>query len=384
MFLAAGPYFQSRFRADERILALFQPAELTVSTVANLGSMVVLANLQARASYPKRIIVALLINVVVFTLMAMSTRLFLGVSPQGYFIFLVMEIFVSSLATGLMQNGIFAYMSGFGRKEYAQGNMTGQAIAGVLPCIVQIASVLSAPVANESTTTQQESSTAALAYFLTATAISFLTLVAFLCLLAHNTLRTSDRLNNGQPKDTGPTARKRIPLLTLFRKTFWLSISVFLTFAITMTFPVFTQQIQSVQPPDKSSRIFQPATFIPLAFLVWNSGDLIGRLLAAIPAFRIADKPRLIFTLAVSRVVFIPLYLLCNIRGQGARVNSDLFYLLVVQLLFGISNGFVGTTCMTGAIEYVDVDEREATGGFMALSLVGGLAVGSLLSFAVA
>ena len=39
---------------------------------------------------------------------------------------------------------------------------------------------------------------------------------------------------------------------------------------------------------------------------------------------------------------------------------------------------------MTGAIEYVDVSEREAAGGFMALSLVGGLTAGSLLSFAVA
>ena len=86
----------------------------------------------------------------------------------------------------------------------------------------------------------------------------------------------------------------------------------------------------------------------------------------------------------MSRVVFIPLYLLCNIHGNGAAVSSDAFYLVVVQFLFGLSNGFLGSTCMMGAGEWVEVDEREAAGGFMGLMLVGGLTVGSLLSFLVA
>ena len=88
--------------------------------------------------------------------------------------------------------------------------------------------------------------------------------------------------------------------------------------------------------------------------------------------------------LSVSRVVFIPLYLLCNIHGRGAAVSSDAFYLVIVQFLFGLSNGFLGSTCMMGAGEWVEVDEREAAGGFMGLMLVGGLTVGSLLSFLVA
>ena len=61
-----------------------------------------------------------------------------------------------------------------------------------------------------------------------------------------------------------------------------------------------------------------------------------------------------------------------------------MFYLVGVQFLFGASNGWLGSTCMMGAGEWVDVEEREAAGGFMGLCLVGGLTVGSLLSFAVA
>lgn len=65
-------------------------------------------------------------------------------------------------------------------------------------------------------------------------------------------------------------------------------------------------------------------------------------------------------------------------------MNSDFFYLFIVQLLFGATNGFLGTMCMMGAVEYVDVAEREATGAFMTLMLVAGLTAGSLLSFLVA
>jgi equilibrative nucleoside transporter 1/2/3 len=38
---------------------------------------------------------------------------------------------------------------------------------------------------------------------------------------------------------------------------------------------------------------------------------------------------------------------------------------------------------MMGAVEYVEEEEREAAGGFMGLMLVGGLTVGSMLSFLV-
>jgi equilibrative nucleoside transporter 1/2/3 len=151
-----------------------------------------------------------------------------------------------------------------------------------------------------------------------------------------------------------------------------------------MFFPVFTQRILSVKTSEDPPRILEPASFIPLAFFFWNAGDLTGRLLTALPALRITSKPRSVLILSVARILWVPLYYLCNIDGKGAIINSDFFYLVIVQFMFGLSNGFLGSTCMMGAVEYVEPEEREATGGFMGLMLVGGLAVGSLLSFLVA
>ncbi|MCJ1290535.1 hypothetical protein MMC34_002074 [Xylographa carneopallida] len=387
MFLAAAPYFQSRFSSDEWILTHFQSAILTVSTVTNLGSMLLLTHLQRTASYPKRIIASLVLNIICFTFLALSTTLFRNISATVYFVFLMFIVFTASLATGLCQNGLFAFVAGFGVSEYTQGIMTGQAVAGILPCIAQIVSVLSVPEHNSEEGAGQGNPTSAFAYFMTATGVSALALTAFIYLARrHREDSVSKQVARGieRSEEEEHIERKVVGMVALFRKLRWLAVAVFVCFAVTMVFPVFTAEITSIQSKASSSRIFKPACFIPLAFLVWNIGDLVGRLSTLSTKLNMVLYPRFIFVLSVLRIGFIPLYLLCNIRGRGAIVQSNVFYLFGIQFLFGVSNGYVGSTCMIGASEWVEPDEREAAGGFMGLMLVWGLTIGSLLSFLAA
>ncbi|KAI9792184.1 MAG: hypothetical protein M1816_002724 [Peltula sp. TS41687] len=412
MFLASAAYFQRRFQTDDWLLTNFQSAIISCSTIANLGSVLVLTKLQSKASYPRRIISSLVLNVLCFTLLALSTLVGRDVSPRAYFAFLMAMVFAASLATGLCQNGVFAYVAGFGRPEYTQSIMTGQAIAGVLPCIAR-----------------QASSKSAFAYFLTATAVSSIALLAFLYLLAqtrslrphhHHTQQTkpSPTDDPDQEDPLTPAAEQPTPsigLLTLFHKLHWLALAVFTCFAMTMVFPVFTQvrpmsmsilslqrspkltsdphpqpnvkqAILSVHPPHPPTpRLLHPEVFIPLAFLLWNVGDLLGRLATLMPPPRLLSQPRSLFLLALLRVLFIPAYLACNLHGRGASlINSDLLYLFVVQLGFGLSNGWLGSSCMMRAAAHVTRQEREGAGAFMGLMLVAGLTVGSLASFVVA
>ncbi|KAI9823044.1 MAG: hypothetical protein M1832_002698 [Thelocarpon impressellum] len=395
MFMAAAPYFQRRFRSSEWILKHFQSAILSVSTVANLGSMFLLTKAQSHASYPKRIISSLFLNMAVFTLLAMSTSLFRDVTAGGYLGFLLTMVFAASVAAGLSQNGTFAYVSGFGRAEYTQAIMTGQGVAGVLPCIAQIVSVLSVPRARsdgeERRPAAQKSSTSALSYFLTATAMSAISLVAFLHLVPrHRSRSAAKRMSESMTSaDDGPHNRERrvVGMLTLLSKLRWQASAVFLCFSVTMLFPVFSQAILSVQPPGSSSRLFEPDSFIPLALLFWNAGDLLGRLSTGIPAlsFPSTSPPQLLLLAALLRTLFIPLYLACNIPSQQPPlIASDLFYLVVVQFGFGLTNGWLGSSCMIAAPRAVEEDEREAAGGFMGLCLVAGLTAGSLASFGAA
>ncbi|EAT78899.2 hypothetical protein HBI56_174280 [Parastagonospora nodorum] len=389
MFLAAAPYFDRRFESSPDLKRNFQSGILSVSTVGNLGSMIVLTKLQAHANYPKRITASLALNALVFTLLALSTKMFLSISAAAYFAFLMLMVLSASLATGLCQNGVFAFVAGFGREEYTQGIMAGQGIAGVLPAVTQIISVLSVPEKKKQLHgAPQESSTSAFSYFLTATAVCVLTIVAFFYLLSR--VSSKQRLQQTHLEESTDLSastqslRKSIPLRRLFGKLFWLAGAVFTTFAVTMFFPVFTSKITSVRDPATAPRIFRPAAYIPLGFFFWNLGDLIGRTGPALPALRLTHRPRLLFFLAIARLAFIPLYFLCNIGGKGASITSDFFYLFVIQLFFGLTNGYLGSSCMMGFAEYVEHEELEAAGSFMSLSLVGGLAAGSFLSFAAA
>lgn len=392
MFLAAAPYFQTRFQDSESILQHFQSAITSVATVTNLGSMLLLGHLQSNASYPKRIIASLILNTIVFTLLAVSTSYFRDISSSGYLAFTLIMVFSTSCATGLLQNGAFAFASSFGRPEYIQAIMTGQAIAGVLPSAAQIATVLAVPPPNNwadvdaEVADVRENTTSAFAYFLTATAISVLTLVFVLPLLRKQNRILPSRAASSVISDDGVEENGKhevVSMLRLFKKLHWLAAGVFMCFAVTMFFPVFTAKVVSVRPSDEAPRILQPEAFIPLGFLVWNIGDLCGRLLPLLP-FQTKARPIPLFIFSILRIGFVPLYLLCNIEGKGATVNSDLFYLLVVQGGFGISNGWLGSSCMMAATEYVNEGEREASGSFMMTNLIAGLMVGSLLSFAAA
>jgi len=392
MFLAAAPYFQSRFQDNDNILAHFQSAITSVGCVTNLGSMLLLSHFQAKANYPKRIVSSLVVNVIVFSLLAISTSYFKSVTSVGYLTFTLIMVFTTSVATGLCQNGAFAFASSFGREEYIQAIMTGQAIAGVLPSVAQIASVLAVPepdrwasVEAEMTAANNENTTSAFIYFLTATGISTLTFVAVFPLVRkHNRILQSQMLESlNSVEEEEDHKRKVVSMWTLYKKLYFSAASVFICFVVTMFFPVFTQKIVSVMPVESAPRLLQPNAFIPFGFLVWNMGDLVGRLSTLLP-FYVRPRPFVTLILSVLRSGFIPLYLLCNIGNHGAVINSDIFYLGVVQMGFGATNGWLSSSAMMGAMDYVEEGERHATGGFMATNLVAGLMTGSLLSFAAA
>lgn len=411
MFLAASPYFSSRFSDDPWATENFQSAILSVSTLTNLGSMLALTNMQRSANYPNRIKLALLINTAAFALLTLSTSLFTAVPARWYLSFLLVDVCFAALATGLFQNGAFAFAASFGRPEYTQAIMAGQGVAGVLPALAQIVSVLAVPPTqgtagdDEGDTASDPVGSAAFIYFLTAVLVSLCTLLAFLPLVRRHDRIVESRMAASHPdlaasmlsthshadiQEAEQAARRVVGMRALFRKLHWLAGSVFMCFAVAMFFPVFTAKIPSTHEGGSSSggssRLFDTEVFIPLAFFAWNLGDLAGRIATA-GRWNVAVRtrtPAVLFAVSVARAGFLPLYLLCNIRGRGAAVPSDVFYLLVVQFPFGLTNGWLASNSMMGAAEWVGEDEREAAGGFMGLSLVAGLAVGSLLSFTAA
>ena len=155
---------------------------------------------------------------------------------------------------------------------------------------------------------------------------------------------------------------------------------------------------QSVFPPiTVAVKPTNPRThqllFSAIHFLIFNTGDFLGRYLCAFPNLRVWSAKG-ILSMSLVRVLFIPLFLMCNIQrpsssSSPAVLHSDVVFMLIL-LAFGLSNGYVCSMCMMAApsLEHnprlkgrkEDVEDAATVASFC---LVGGLALGSISSFAV-
>ncbi|MEQ2246021.1 hypothetical protein ILYODFUR_033995 [Ilyodon furcidens] len=109
--------------------------------------------------------------------------------------------------------------------------------------------------------------------------------------------------------------------------------------------------------------------------------DLVGR--SAPSLFQWPSKQSRLFPVAVlSRLVFLPLLMMCNIQDSQLTVlfrHDGAF--VVIMALFSFSNGYLASLCMAYAPQLVRSRDCETAGSLMTFFLVLGLAVGASFSF---
>ncbi|KAG8733375.1 hypothetical protein FRC12_018904 [Ceratobasidium sp. 428] len=194
-----------------------------------------------------------------------------------------------------------------------------------------------------------------------------------------------------------PQVKNRVNIWEVAKINKAYNLAVWFCFTVTLAvFPAITAYVAPVSssPTDK----LNPALFSALHFFVFNGADYLGRFSCAYPAVRIWGR-RHLATYSLTRVIFIPIVLMCNIRTPGGEligisgggdiplINSDLAFFVLVALL-GLTNGHCCSLCMmaasstehNGRIRTEQVDTAAAVAQF---SLTGGLMTGSIASFAV-
>ncbi|KAG8213954.1 equilibrative nucleoside transporter [Butyriboletus roseoflavus] len=165
--------------------------------------------------------------------------------------------------------------------------------------------------------------------------------------------------------------------------------SIAYVFTVTLAvFPAITARVQPVNP-----RI-HPLLFTAVHYLVFNIGDLVGRHSCTFPRL-LVWSPKKILAMSLSRTLFVPLILLCNVYRPTTTtpvspiINSDILFMIIL-LTMGYTNGFVSSiaTLAVSSLEHnprlegrrEDVDVAATLGGTFAIV---GLASGALCSFGV-
>lgn len=354
--------------------------------------------------------------------------------------------FLSSSGTSVLQNGTMAWSNIYGSEVYSQAVMFGQAVAGVVPSLLLFALsfvAVKTVVQNEDGISLEEvadeeatSELGVILYFVSTIVLCIFTLCLFRIskigqdsegqkksdleangearLLSNlkpagsglkqdssaaegdanpetHYLRSLDDANNSTPSPVLAcvTATEQpavqIPLRVLYSKVKYNVLAIFLSFTVTLLFPVFAGTTFVSKFPMNNSQ------FIPLAFLVWNIGDLYGRYISK-PTSLLTKKffakknPRNLFYYSILRSLIVPLFFTCNIFNSKSAHPSylqDLWY-LSLQFVFGLTNGHcVALSFMTIGDNLTDVDDnfKASVGGFSLIFVSAGLTIGSLLSY---
>lgn len=163
--------------------------------------------------------------------------------------------------------------------------------------------------------------------------------------------------------------------------------TIFFTFFVTLAlFPSWTSRLRSVYQCRSSLRLLNDL-FTPMTFLLFNVGDLVGRLLAErIPRATIQNLSTKLVLAACLRCIFFPMLLVCiggtENNENRLQVHSD-FYSVLIQSFFAISNGtlislsFMHAPMLTSADEKVQQKSSEV----LTFAVYFGLLSGSLFSF---
>lgn len=161
---------------------------------------------------------------------------------------------------------------------------------------------------------------------------------------------------------------------------------IFLTFSITLSiFPSWVSELKSSHECENRYRLDNDL-YVPLSFVVFNIGDLLGRLLSGyIPVHRIRYLSQKLVAGALLRTLFLPGFLMCSttIGSESNMVIRNDFFSLSVQLLFAISNGILISTSFMWFSRLVGTDStlQKRASEIMTFSLSFGLLSGSFLAF---
>lgn len=297
----------------------------------------------------------------------------------------------TAVATGLMMKSFYTLISLYPAK-YVPAFNGGQAVAGVLVSTVSLATeFMKAQGGNDAVMLKS-----VVVYFSSSALVLAMALGAFLWLSRQIGFYEAEMKATGQPG----SVRQNLFIFKTGTIFIW-DLAVGVMMMMTVTIAIITSYITSAKTSSASQ--LWAALYLPTIFLVYNIGDVIGRWLPAFRVFTFNSRSRKPLSLPWLRlIVFLPLFLMSNMRGKPESlrailptlVKMDWLYILIV-LFFGISNGYICTLLMMIAPEQTqrrflekptdDLDVLEPikghSGTIMGLFINIGLVCGSLGSF---
>ncbi|KAK2824485.1 hypothetical protein Q5P01_021660 [Channa striata] len=334
--------------------------------------------LHQRIPQKLRITGSLIVILVVFLLTAVLVKV--DMAPLSFFTITMIKIVCINFCLGLFG------LAGILPASYTTPIMSGQGLAGTFAAFSMICALASGSALQDS----------AFGYFITACVVILLAILAYVALPKmeffqhyvqnNGSAHSADEENKMDLLKKDSAAEKQtenettVSVFSIFKKIWVMALSVCFIFTVTIgTFPAVTVDVKSTVADGGAWATY----FIPVScFLLFNVMDWAGRSLTAV--CMVPGKDSIWLPVLVGlRVVFIPLFMLCNVQPRSylpVWFHHDAWY-IIFMIFFSFSNGYLASLCMCFGPKKVAQHEAETAGAIMAFFLSLGLALGAAFSF---
>uniref|UniRef100_A0A667Y1X7 Solute carrier family 29 member 2 n=1 Tax=Myripristis murdjan TaxID=586833 RepID=A0A667Y1X7_9TELE len=372
-FMTASMYFQGRLNTTEwsngtvvvrkeyyfnNWMTLLSQLPLLLFTLLN-------SFLYQRISEAMRIAGSLVFILLLFMLTAVLVKV--PMEEDRFFSITMATIWFINSFGAVLQGSLFGLV-GLLPLRYSAIFMSGQGLAGTFAAVAMLLAIAS----------DVDSETAALGYFITPCVGTLATLFSYLLLPRLEFAQFY--LNRSSQYEAGTTDELLKDFVCFPFKVWVMAFCVTFVFTVTLSvFPAVTVDVKTLFP-GKWERFFISVC----CFLMFNINDWLGRTVTT--WIQWPRKDSLLFpALVVSRVVFIPLLMLCNVQSRSflpVYFPHDAVF-AVIMVFFSLSSGYFVCLSMSYAPQLVEPKDAETAGALMTFFLALGLSIGAALSFAL-
>lgn len=417
-FMTASLYFQGRLNTTEwsngtvvvqkeyyfnNWMTLLSQLPLLLFTLLN-------SFLYQRVSEAIRIAGSLVFILLLFIFTAVLVKV--PMEEDRFFSVTMATIWFINSFGAVLQGSLFGLV-GLLPQKYSAIFMSGQGLAGTFAAVAMLIAIGS----------DADSESAALGYFVTPCVGTLVTLIGYLLLprldfaryhlnrsskyeadTTDELLKESGTVENGKlnghanssgggnpaeadvdssaegTKHTFLSAEQgeKASVIEVFKKVWVMAFCVTFVFTVTLSvFPAVTADVRTIFSA-KWERFFISVC----CFLTFNINDWLGRTITTLIRWPCKES-RLFPVLVVSRVIFVPLLMLCNVQS---RTNLPVYFshdaaFTVIMVFFSLSSGYFVALSMTYAPQLVEPKDAETAGALMTFFLALGLSLGAALSF---
>ncbi|KAK9885654.1 hypothetical protein WA026_012418 [Henosepilachna vigintioctopunctata] len=380
-FVTANDYWMYKFRDVNTNVSLFMNEKQTdlqveftsflnvAACVPTLLFLILNIYLVKRVSLNGRVLTAMIIMLTLFLMTVIFVNINTDQWQENFFVITMLTMIILNGCSAILSGSIFGIVGNFSA-IYITAVNSGQSLGGIFAAVAEVISLgLGA-----------SSTHAAFFYFIIGSATILMGIIGYLIMVNTIFFKCNIMEKSLEELSEATTSTEIVDYSVILRKIWTIGVACFMiVFTTTCVSPGVTVLVESEgKGHSKWSDIF----FVPVVnYLFFNISDYIGRLVAGK-----CNKPNsitLLVALSVSRLVFVPLLLLCNAQPRhnlAVAFPRDYEFIIILNL-FALSNGYLVNAAIIKTPQLVNQQEAEVALCIISVFIGFGMAFGSVSGY---